>query len=316
MGPRRPGGPGHYRPGRRYYVPSVRWGTSWWWGGPWDWWWWGSGWNPFWGWGGVTVIQDDYPAPDDYARVDTDVSPESAEVFLDGTYIGSADDFDGYPDFLYLEPGKYRLEFRHPSYETVVKELLVKRGHQVRMTDDLKLLAGKGRMDSFDPDHRGMPLGRVFGKGETDRKDRGDRTGRFEAKTGPDDDELDDLDELDELDDLEDPDDPDEDVRPRRLPSRPAAPKADAGATTPDTEDVAPAERGRFRFEVEPEDAAVYLDDRYVGTAEELAGLRRGLPVKAGKHVVTVVRPGYATKTVDVESKPGAAIDVVIELEK
>ena len=46
------------------------------------------------------------------------------------------------------------------------------------------------------------------------------------------------------------------------------------------------------------------------------ASLSRGLRVKPGKHVVTVVRPGYGTKTVDVESKPGAAIDVVVELEK
>ena len=32
-----------------------------------------------------------------WAAVNTDVSPEEARVFLDGRYIGTADDFDGYP---------------------------------------------------------------------------------------------------------------------------------------------------------------------------------------------------------------------------
>ena len=326
-GPRRPTVHRSPRPHRRYHAPSVRWGTSWWWGGPWDWWWWGGGWGPSWGWGGVTVIHDDDPLTRGYARVDTDVSPEAAEVFLDGTYVGAADDFDGIPDYLYLEPGKYRLEFRHPSYETLVKEIQVRRGQEVRLDDDLKLLPGKTRMGSFDPEHRGTPLGRVFGK--PDREERGrDRTGRFEARdrTEPrkgadveDREELEDRDdeveELDELDELDADDDPDEDLpaparpAPDARPSRPGAPR-------PPADEAAPLERGRLRFDVEPEDAAVYVDDRYVGTGEELGGLRRGFPVKAGKHTVTVVRPGYAAKTMEVEAKPGAVIDVVIELDK
>ena len=314
------------RPHRRYHAPSIRWGTSWWWGGPWDWWWWGGGWGPNRGWGGVVVIDDETSVffPGRYARVDTDVSPEAAEVFLDGTYIGAADDFDGLPGFLYLEPGRYRLEFRHPSYETLVKELQVRRGQEVRLGDDMKLLAGKSRMGSFDPEHRGTPLGRVFGK--PDREDRGrDRTGRFEARDrteprkGADVEDREDLedrdDDLEELDELDADDDPDEDLPPPARPAPDARPSPPA-APRPPADEAAPLERGRLRFDVEPADAAVYVDDRYVGTGEELGGLARGFPVRAGKHTVTVVRPGYAAKTMDVEAKPGAAIDVVIELDK
>ena len=36
--------------------------------------------------------------------------PEEALLYLDGRFIGSADDFDGHPDYLYLEPGVYELE--------------------------------------------------------------------------------------------------------------------------------------------------------------------------------------------------------------
>jgi len=225
--------------------------------------------------------------PGRYARVDTDVSPESAEVYLDGTLIGQADDFDGFPDYLYLEPGKYVLEFRHPFYETVRKELEVQAGQAISMNDDMKLLPGKKKLEVVDPEDKGTPLGRVFGS-PRDRKDAAtdDRTGRFDVVPGGE--------------------APGDDLG--ALPS-PPPPAGGVG-------DVAPAERGRFRFEVEPDDAAVYLDDRYIGTGEELAGLRRGFPVVPGKHTITVVRPGWGSRTIEVEAKPGTAIDVVIELEK
>ncbi len=311
--PRGPGSGSHRHPRRRYYSPYTGWGgTSWWWGGPWDWWWWGSRFGPYhWGFGGVVIVEDNSPDPYRYARVDTDVSPEAAEVYLDGTFIGSADDFDGYPDFLWLETGKYTIEFRHPSYESVKHEVDVRPGQALRFRDDLKLEPGRKRLEATEPPRRGTPHGRVFGKPEEPRRDR---TGRFDARADSgrerDREELDDLEELEELEELADEmEDADEDVAP--------APKARGEVKEGrSAREALPAERGRLRFEIEPADAAVYLDDEYVGTGEELAGLRRGVPVDAGKHTVSVVRPGFVTKTIEVEAKPGAAIDVVVELEK
>ncbi|HYN44193.1 MAG TPA: PEGA domain-containing protein [Thermoanaerobaculia bacterium] len=237
------------------------------------------------------------------------MSPENAEVYLDGTLIGQADGFDGFPDYLYLEPGKYRLEFRHPFYETIVKELDVRAGQAIPANDEMQLLPGKKKLQVVDPEDKGTPLGRVFGKpGAQKGEGEDDRTGRYDVQGGPDA-------SIDGVPVEIDFDGPDEDVR-RTVPP---APPADAEAwRAPDSKvgDVAPAAQGRLRFEIEPDDAAVYVDDRYVGTAEEVGGLSRGLRVKPGKHVVSVVRPGYGTKTVEVELKPGAAIDVVIELEK
>ncbi|MHB8798011.1 MAG: PEGA domain-containing protein [Thermoanaerobaculia bacterium] len=313
--PRGPGSGSHRHPRRRYYSPYTGWGgTSWWWGGPWDWWWWGSRFGPYhWGFGGVVIVEDYSPDPYRYARVDTDVSPEAAEVYLDGTYIGSADDFDGYPDFLWLEEGKYTIEFRHPSYETLKHEVEVRPGQAVRFRDELKLEPGKKRLEATEPPRRGTPHGRVFGKPE----ERGrDRTGRFDARVEAgrdrdrDRDEIEELEELERLEELADElEEADEDVLP--------APKARADEKEGRSfREALPAERGRLRFEIEPADAAVYLDDDYVGTGEELAGLRRGVPVAAGKHTVSVVRPGFVTKTIEVEAKQGAAIDVVVELEK
>jgi hypothetical protein len=99
---------------------------------------WGWGWGG-WGWGYPAY----YPAygypgygygygPAVFARVKTDVDPEEARLYLDGRLIGTADDFDGYPDFLYLRRGHYRLEFRLDGYEPKTIEVDAEPGVTLR----------------------------------------------------------------------------------------------------------------------------------------------------------------------------------------
>src|SRR5881409_1844489 len=38
------------------------------------------------------------------AAIDTDIHPERAEIWLDGHYIGIADQFDGFPRYLKVSP--------------------------------------------------------------------------------------------------------------------------------------------------------------------------------------------------------------------
>lgn len=57
--------------------------------------------------------------------LDTDVNPDECEVWLDGRAIGRADDFDGWPGYLYLSPGSHTLEFRLEGYETFRAEVKV-----------------------------------------------------------------------------------------------------------------------------------------------------------------------------------------------
>ena len=40
-------------------------------------------------------------------------------------------------------------------------------------------------------------------------------------------------------------------------------------------------------------EGAIYLDGRFLGSAAELGGLRRGLLVDPGEHELSVVRPGF-----------------------
>jgi hypothetical protein len=74
--------------------------------------------------------------------------------------------------------------------------------------------------------------------------------------------------------------------------------------------------RARMRFKVTPEDAAVYIDDKYLGAGEDLAANPHGIVTDPGTHTITVARPGYKTKTVDITVRIGAPVDVVMELEK
>lgn len=280
---------GHYYRGWGYPYWGWGWGawpyySSWWWGGP-----------------GVYVAGGDgygdgyvevAARTGRYAIVKTDVSPEEAEVFLDGKYIGTADDFDGMPDVLYLGPGKYHLEFRLPNYQSFATDLEVARGQQVRLDQKLKLEAGKSALDQFPPASKGTPLGRVFTKGP-------DGTGEAAPPPAPRHSNRRD----DGWSDRESPPSQERvseeymDVRPEPLP-RPAG------------------NRARMRFKVTPEDAAVYVDDRYLGAGEDLAANPRGVVTDPGTHTITVARPGYKTKTVDVTVRIGAPVDIVVELEK
>lgn len=112
--------------------------------------------------------------------MDTDISPENAEVWLDGVYLGIADDFDGQPDFLYLKPGRYRLEFRFQGYETYGIDLEARQGQKVSFDKDMPRLAGSGKLDAFDPPRKPMPYGRVFEPGGKPAILAAPRTGGFQ----------------------------------------------------------------------------------------------------------------------------------------
>jgi hypothetical protein len=136
-------GPGWYGPG--WYGPG-------WWGGG----WWGPGWYGAWPAGAVVV-----GAPD-LAAVDTDVSPERARVYLDGRLIGTADDFDGYPDYLYLKPGHYTIEFRLQGYQSQSAQIDAVAMARYRFKDKLVRIPGEQPQPSYDRPE-GLPVGRVFG---------------------------------------------------------------------------------------------------------------------------------------------------------
>lgn len=74
-----------------------------------------------------------------------------------------------------------------------------------------------------------------------------------------------------------------------------------------------PREDGaELRLLVTPDDASVWIDGEFRGTARDLA--RLALP--PGRHQVEVVRPGFRTAAREVEVRPGATASLRLELER
>jgi hypothetical protein len=67
---------------------------------------------------------------------------------------------------------------------------------------------------------------------------------------------------------------------------------------------------GRLRIDVQPDDAAVYVDGEFRGTALDL----RSIKLPAGVHRVEVVRPGFGTVTRDVEVAADQVADFTVAL--
>ncbi len=58
--------------------------------------------------------------------LDLDIRPDDTQVYLDGQLIGTTDDYDGWPRYLWLYEGSYELIFYYEGYETVVREYVIR----------------------------------------------------------------------------------------------------------------------------------------------------------------------------------------------
>ena len=268
-------------------------------GGGWGWGWWG--WPGYYGYYGPGYDRPYAYGPSvEWARIDTDVSPEEAQVYLDGRHIGTADDFDGYPDYLYLKPGRYRIEFRLEGYETLTRQIEARPGMALDFTDKLHQIAGAKQYGSYErPKQQGEVL-RHYGK-------RRGSAAAIDPSSQPPESSV----SAPEGDEDQAP--PVETRAPARRPSRDQY--GERGEWRDSRSSRAEA-RTRLRLNVEPSDAAVYVDNRFVGTAEEVNSLERGVSVSPGKHTVTVSRPGFRDKTSDVTVEQGRTETLEISLSR
>jgi hypothetical protein len=261
--------------------------------------WWAPWWGPGWYGPGLRagIINSDLTV------VDTDVSPEEALVYLDDRLIGTADDFDGYPDYLYLEPGTYKLELRLRGYQSETVEVRAKRGGHFPLDLELKRIPGEKPASWWDRPAN-LPVGRVFGPpvGGEPKEPRGaDTTLRPETRgTAP---------SASEEAESEEPE--------NEAPEVEETPAPGEGERAPTLAQGKPSPRATAALElrVSPGNAAVYVDGELVGTGEELSRLERGLAVTPGSHKIEVFAPGKAAKVIEVGVKSGERQQVVVELE-
>lgn len=141
------GGSSNWRPSvaRRYYGAPTGFGYYVY--DPWS--WYGWGWPAYgayagWGYGGYYgnyyggYYSGGYGGYGGYGRgfgwvggVRLKVDRRDAEVYVDGYYAGTVDDFDGMFQELQLEDGGYRIEIRAPGFETLVFDVRVQPGRTI-----------------------------------------------------------------------------------------------------------------------------------------------------------------------------------------
>lgn len=103
-------------------------------------------------------------------------------------------------------------------------------------------------------------------------------------------------------------------VPPPHERPREAAGPADEDDDRPRRRVVVGTDAARLYFVVEPSDASIYLDGRFLGTAEELADLRSGLMVNPGAHELTVLHPSFQTEAVDLDVEAGEDLELEVHL--
>ena len=65
------------------------------------------------------------------------VRPRSAEVYVDGYFVGIVNEFDGVFQRLRIEEGTHTVELRHPDYEPLTLDVLIVAGEKVTFEGDL-----------------------------------------------------------------------------------------------------------------------------------------------------------------------------------
>jgi hypothetical protein len=158
------------------------------------------------------------------------VEPSETAVYVDGDYVGVADDFDGLFQRLYLQPGRHEIALKLAGFRTWRADVYASAGHTIKL-------------------HHDMIRG-----------------------SGPE--------EIERL------------------------------STNPDDEDGAADGGATLHLNVQPRDAAVYIDGEPCNLAQT------DIPVPEGVHRVEVVRPGYRSAEREFEARPGKTVDLRVDLLK
>ncbi len=70
--------------------------------------------------------------------LDLNLRPKTTEIYVDGVYVGVADQFDGFPSYLWLDEGVYEVAFYKPGYETVFRQYSIYPGVTINVGDHMR----------------------------------------------------------------------------------------------------------------------------------------------------------------------------------
>ncbi len=269
------------------YWPGLYFGLGWGWG--WDGWGWGYpygypyGYGPYgerygdgyrYGGGGY-----DSSSRDDMGALDLDISPGDTQVYVNGEKLGTVDDFDGWPQYLWLPKGTYDIVFYREGYKTLARQVSIYPGLVIDMDDRLEHGQSILPQDLQTKTHERRDDRMRY---EQERSDRIDR-GQWDPRSRDDD-----------------------NWRDRAHRGHDRSDDSNGRSMSSDS--------GWLRLNIEPEDSSVYLDGRFVGTGSELGSMQNGLKVSPGKHHLAVVRPGRKSVERDFDATAGQDVKLSIEL--
>ena len=83
-----------------------------------------------------------------------------------------------------------------------------------------------------------------------------------------------------------------------------------AGATYPQKADTA-----QLRIDVEPDDAAIFINDSFIGRSDRFGG-RQGVRLAPGEYRVTIALPGYQAFNAELTLRAGQTYDIKTDLAK
>ena len=101
--------------------------------------WWGYGGDYY---GGYGYGGYGYEAPVGRGALKLKVEPKHAEVYIDGYYMGTVDDFDGTFQKMELEVGPHRVEIRAIGYQSITFDVRIEPNDTVTYRGELQPAAG------------------------------------------------------------------------------------------------------------------------------------------------------------------------------
>ncbi len=67
------------------------------------------------------------------ASIDFNVDPEQTRIFVNGSYRGTCDEFDGFPQKMYLRPGTYTIRLVTPDGTAIQRKVTLVAGHETNL---------------------------------------------------------------------------------------------------------------------------------------------------------------------------------------
>jgi PEGA domain-containing protein len=209
------------------------------------------------------------------------VSPRQTEVYIDGYFAGSVDDFDGIFQRLHLEPGEHDLQLYLPGHRNFTQKVYLQPGRTFSVKHAMETLRG-GEPEPVKPTAQALPRS-------------GTSAGTARRPTRP----------------LPGPRDRDRDpdVDRDRDRDRDRTPGPDA-----DRDRAANADYGTISLRVQPGDANITIDgEKWEGPGD---GERLSVQLPAGVHNVQIRKDGFRAYITDITVKRGETTPLNVALTK